>query len=432
MISNRLQHPPLNSVPGPNDITRVELPNGIIVLTRPNFNSPSVIINGYLEVGALFNRDDKLGLSDFTASALMRGTAQRDFQTLYDDMESVGAGLGFSGGTHTTGFSGRALVEDLDLLLGILSEALREPAFPKKEVEKLRAQILTGLALREQSTRDRAAMAFDGMLYKGHPYSRPDEGYPETVKSIKQKDLKTFHQKHFGPRGLVVTIVGGIDPDKAVEKVRIALGEWDNPGQPPVPQLPAWTPLEEKNTKRVALPGKSQSDLIIGTAGPPRSSPDFVAAGVGNSILGQFGFMGRIGEAVREKAGLAYYASSGLSGSLGPGPWSVSAGVNPQNEEKAIELIVIELHRFATELVEEEELSDTQANFIGRVPLSLESNAGVAASLLHMEKHNLGLDYFRRYPDLIRAITREDVLSVAAKYLDVDKMAVAIAGPSKE
>lgn len=432
MTANRLQHPPTNSVPGPDDITRVELPNGIIVLTRPNFNSPSVTISGYLEVGALFNRDDKLGLSDFTASALMRGTNQRDFQTLYDDMESVGAGLGFSGGTHTTGFSGRALVEDLDLILGILSEALREPAFPKKEVEKLRAQTLTGLSLREQSTRDQAAMAFDGMVYEGHPYSRPDEGYPETVKSIKQKDLKAFHQKHFGPRGMVVTIVGGIDPDKAVERVGIALGEWENPDQPPVPKLPAWTPLEEKKTKRITLPGKSQSDLIVGTAGPLRSSPDFLAAGVGNSILGQFGMMGRIGEAVREKAGLAYYASSSISGSLGPGPWSVSAGVNPQNEEKAIELIVTELRRFAAELVEEEELSDTQANFIGRMPLSLESNAGVAATLLHMEKHNLGLDYFRRYPDLIRAITREDVLSVAAKYLDVDKMAVAIAGPAKE
>ncbi|TES88767.1 MAG: insulinase family protein [Anaerolineales bacterium] len=362
----------------------------------------------------------------------MRGTSRRYFQELYDDLESVGAGLGFSGGTHTTGFNGKGLVEDLDLLLGILSEALSQPSFPKREVEKLRAQILTGLDLREQSTKDRAAMAFDEMVYAGHPYKRPDEGYPETVLSIRLKDLKAFHKKHYGPRGMVVTVVGGIDPDKAVDKVRAALGEWENDDQPPVPELPAWKPLEEKKTRRVEVSGKIQSDVVIGTAGPIRSAPEYLAAAVGNNILGQFGMMGRIGEAVRQKEGLAYYAYSSLSGSQGPGPWSVSAGVNPKNEEKAIELILTEVSRFITELVEEEELSDTQTNFIGRMPLSMESNAGVAASLLHMEKHNLGMDYFQRFPDLVRGITREDVLAAAANYLDPEHLAEAIAGPPKE
>jgi zinc protease len=150
---------------------------------------------------------------------------------------------------------------------------------------------------------------------------------------------------------------------------------------------------------------------------------------MGNSILGQFGMMGRIGESIREQAGLAYYAYSSLSSSIGPGPWAVSAGVNPKNEEKAIDLIKKELKRFVTELVDEEELKDNQANFIGRIPLSLESNIGVASSLIHIEKHQLGLDYYIRYPDVIRAITREKILSAAKKYLDPDKMVTAIAGP---
>ena len=150
-----------NAIPGPDDVTRVELPNGIVVLARANFNSPSVTVSGALNVGALFDPEDKLGLSDFTASTLMRGAKSRDFGQIYEDLEVVGAGLHFNGGTHTTGFNGQALVEDLDLLLDILAEALRFPTFPKKHIEKQRARILTGLDLRAQSTYDQAALAFD-------------------------------------------------------------------------------------------------------------------------------------------------------------------------------------------------------------------------------------------------------------------------------
>jgi zinc protease len=432
MRQEKTQHSKMNSIPGPDDITRVELPNGITILTRPNFNSASVVVAGYVQVGALFDEDKKLGLADFTASALMQGTEQRSFIQLYEDLENVGASLGFSGGTHTTGFSGMALAEDLDLLLGILAEALRYPVFPKKEIKKIRYQILAGLALRQQDTRDRAAMAFDEMVYKGHPYSRPDEGHPKTVLRIGLKDLISFHKKHYGPRGMVVAIVGGIDPREAVDKVRAVLGDWENPQQPPVPELPPLKPLTESLSQRVVIAGKSQSDLVVGAAGPPRSDPDYLAAAVGDDIFGQFGLMGRVGKAVREEAGLAYYAHSSLNGGLGPGSWAVSAGVDPKNEEKAIELIKAEMQRFASEPVEEDELSDTQANFIGRLPLSLETNAGVAGTLLYIEKHGLGLDYLQRYPERIGAIRREDVLAAAARFLEIQRVAVAIAGPPKE
>ncbi len=164
------------SLPGPEDITRTELTNGIIVLARPNFNSPSVVVSGYLAVGNLFDPDEKLGLAGFTASALMRGTARRDFQEIYDALESVGASLGFNGGTHTTGFGGRSLVEDLDLLLEILDETLRQPTFPVEQMERLRAQILTGLAIQAQDTGEMASLTFDKVVYANHPYSRPEDG----------------------------------------------------------------------------------------------------------------------------------------------------------------------------------------------------------------------------------------------------------------
>jgi zinc protease len=422
---------PLSSIPGADDITRVELKNGIVVLARENPNSQAVTLRGYLPAGSLFDPDEKLGLADFVASALMRGTAKREFQAIYDSLESVGASFGFSGGTHTAGFGGRSLAEDLPLLLDLLNEGLRFPKFPKTQIEKLRAQLLTGLAMRAQDTRDMASLIFDELVYRDHPYARAEEGHPQTVGAITPDDLVNFHKKIYGPRGMVVAVVGGIEAEKAVAEVRATLEDWQNPDQPAEIQLPEWKPLEARVTKRHPIPGKSQSDLIIGTAGPARSEPDYMAANLGNNILGHFGLMGRVGDVVREQAGLAYYAYSSLGGGTGPGPWAVAAGVNPSNEEKAADLIFKELARFTDELVSEEELSDSQSNFIGSMPLSLETNGGVAEALLNVERHELGLDYYRHFPDEIKAITREQIRGVAARYLLNDKMAVSIAGPNR-
>lgn len=417
-----------NSLPGPDDITRDILPNGITVLARTNFNSPSVVIGGYLPCGSLFDTDDKLGLADFTAGGLLRGSEKRDFQKIFDELESAGASLSFSAGGHTAGFSGRCLAEDLPLLLELLADALRRPIFPKEQVERLRAQSLTGLSIRGQDTAGMASLTFDQIVFEGHPYARPDDGWPETIKAIKRNDLADFHQTHYGPRGLVLAIVGSVDPKTIAIQVSKELGDWTNSSQPEIPALPALKPLKKIVTRKVKIPGKSQSDLVIGTSGPRRKDPEFMPASLGNSVLGQFGMAGRIGEVVREKSGLAYYASSSLSAGIGPGSWDVSAGVNPANVQKARDLICKEIERFVEKGVTIQELSDSQSNFVGRLPLSLESNAGVVSALLNIERFDLGLDYYRRYPNLVQSVTPEEVLSAAKKYLHPDKLAVAIAG----
>ena len=419
----------VHGLPGPADITRKKLDNGIVLLARPNFNSPSVVISGYLTAGGLLDPDDKLGSADFAASGLMRGTARHNFQEIYNTLETVGASLGFSGGTHTTGFSGRALAEDLDMLLELLGECLREPTFPVEQIERLRALLLTGLAIRAQDTEQMASLTFNKIIYRGHPYSRPEDGYPETITAIQIDDLTAFHRSHFGPQGMVIAVVGAVEPEMAVEKVTQLLGNWVNPGQVTPPDLPPVTQLQAITHESVIIPGKSQTDVLLGTPGPVRKDPGFIAAALGNNILGQFGMFGRIGAVVREREGLAYYAYSSLNGGIGPGPWSVSAGVNPKSVDKAINLIQSEIARFTSELVTEEELEDSKANFIGRLPLSLETNAGVAGALLNLEHFDLGLDYYLGYKDMITAITREDILEVARKYLQLDRLGIAVAGP---
>jgi zinc protease len=417
------------SLPGPEDIYRATLSNGITVLARSSFSSPSISMGGYLPAGSIFESDDKLGLADFVSSCLMRGTQTRTFDAIYNELESVGASLGFDSNVHNVNFGGRSLVEDFPLLLTLLSESLRTPSFPKKEVENLRVRMLTGLALREQDTSDMAALGFDRMLFEGHPYSRPSDGYVETVQAITRKDMRDFHRRYFGPKGMVIAIVGAIEPRKAAEAAEEILGGWQVPGQAAPPPLPKHKPVKRTVRRHHPVPGKSQSDLVIGMIGPGRNDPAYFPASLGNSILGQFGMMGRIGDVVREKSGLAYYASSSLHSGMGPGSWEVSAGVNPANLDRTVDLIQMELRRFVKKGVTKEELAENQANYIGRLPLSMESNSGVAGALLNIERFGLGLDYYQRYEAMVRGVTRADVLETARKYIDPDRLVISTAGP---
>ncbi len=419
----------LHALPGADDIYRRVLSNGITVLSRPNFNSAAVTLSGYFSAGALAEPEDKLGLADFVASALMRGTEKHSFDQIYNQLESAGASFGYDSGTHTTSFGGRSLAEDLPLLLKLFSETMRMPTFPSADVERLRAQLLTGLALRAQDTSDMADMTFDQIMYAGHPYSLPGDGWPETIRAITREDLFDFHHSYYGPRGLVIAVVGGIDPEQAADIVERVLGNWKVPDQKEMPMLPPHKPITKTVQRHYRISGKSQSDVVIGTVGLYRKSPEYVAASLGNSVLGQFGMMGRIGDVVRERSGLAYYAYSSLSAGVGPGAWTVSAGVNPVNVKKTIDLVRKELTRFVTKGVTSAELADSQANFIGRLPLSLESNGGVANAILNVERYNLGFDYYREYANMIQRVTPLDVLQAARKYIDPERLGISFAGP---
>lgn len=421
-----------HSIPGPEDISRAVLPNGIIVLCRSNFNSASVVVSGYINAGSEFDPLDKLGLAHFTSRCLMRGTSTSSFQELYDRLESAGASFGHGASVHTTSFSGRSLAEDLPLLFSTMAESLLEPVFPQDQFKRLKSQLVTSLAIRAESTQDMAAIEFDALLFPGHPYGRPEDGFTETIEAISRQDLVDFHHAYYNPAGMTIAVVGAVQPQDVLALVEKHFGGWVKPSPAEKPQHAEIRPVSEGMVKRVKLAGKSQSDLVMGCLGPARNAPEYLAASLGNSILGQFGLMGRIGDSVREKAGLAYYASTSLNAWREGGSWEVSAGVNPVNVDRAVKLITGELKRFTSELVTQEELEDNQNNYIGRMPLSLESNGGVANSILNLERFELGLDYPQRYPALIRAITREQILEAAMLHIDPQNLVIVSAGPDGE
>jgi zinc protease len=287
------------------------------------------------------------------------------------------------------------------------------------------------LTIRAQDTGEMSSLVFDRLLYAGHPYGRPEDGYIETINAITRDDLMAFHTRHFGPRGAVVVITGPVEPTRGLDLLEKALGDWQNPAQSEDPRLPRLKQLKQGFRQHTNIAGKSQLDLVMGTHGPSRLSKDYYAAAVGNNILGQFGMMGRIGESVREKSGLAYYAYSSLSAGVGPGSWEFVAGVNPDNLEKTIRLITSEIRRFISRPVTISELSDVKANLIGRLPLAFESNAGMASALINLERYRLGLDYYQRYEGIINAVSRENILAVARKYLKPDRLIVSTAGTLK-
>jgi zinc protease len=420
-------------LPGPDDITRRELSNGIVVLVRENHSAQSVVITGSINAGSIFEPDETLGLAAFTASSLMRGTEKRDFATIHELLESSGASLGISSGVHTVGFSGKSLAEDLPMLLELLADALRCPSFPERQIERLRGEIITSLKAHEQDTHYMAGRLFRELAYPvGHPYYRASEGRIDTISAITREQLWAYQQQVFGPKGMVLVIVGAIDTEAAFQLVQEQFGDWMSDTQPDGQSLPLIEPLDSIRSQTLVMPGKSQVDLVLGIAGPSRYAEDWEAASLGNSILGVFGMYGRIGAEVREKRGMAYYSFSRIDGGPGPGAWRVVAGVNPVNVQAALLAIRGEIDRITSELVTDDELADNKANFIGRLPLTLESNEGVAGTILAIERYNLGLDYLWHYADRVNAITAEAVLSAARHYLSPTAYALSIAGPEIE
>ncbi len=418
---------------GPETMRHFRLSNGIHLVVQENHAAASVVLRGYLWAGSVSDPAEKLGLAAFTAASLMRGTETRSFAEINETLESVAAAAYIAGGRHLTSFGGKSLAEDLDLLVDVLADALLHPAFPDTQIEQVRGQLITGLKELEDDTRGVAGRAFRRLLYgEHHPYGTPGSGTLETVPNIGRQDLIDFYGVYYRPRSSAIVVVGDVEAEKIRAVLEAKLGKWlpDSNFEPE--PLPAVEPLTETRRYRRLMDNKTQTDLVLGTLGPSRRDADYHPAWIGNVILGQLGLMGRLGQNVRDRQGLAYYAYSGLEGKLGPGPWSIVAGVSPDKIDQAIASILDEVRRMRDEPVADEELEDSRDFLIGSLPLRLETNEGIAANLLNIILFDLGDDYIIRYPDIVRSVTKADIQAAAIKYLNPDVYALSIAGPDKE
>ena len=272
-----------------------------------------------------------------------------------------------------------------------------------------------------------AFLTFRRLIYGDHPYARSVTGEIETVKRITLPDVKAFYENHVGAAGGQLVIVGDVNPEAIITTIERLLEDWEGHVQP-VP-LPPVRALSAPSQKHVDIPDKRQSDIVLGWLGIPRKHPDWTPLVVANVLWGRFGMGGRIGERVRERQGLAYYAYGNVDGNFGPGTWNATAGVAPEHVSLAVESILDEARRLREELVSEQELEDTKSFIIGSTPIRLETSEGIAAAIADMAWYDLGLDYLLKLEERVRGVTREDVQHMAQKYMKLNAYALAVAGP---
>jgi len=408
--------------------TRLE--NGLRVMTldRPAADPDGPVVVRLRIPGGGALDGDHPGVARFTAEMLTRGSNGRSMDELAEELDGLGASITAGAGRENTDLSLTAMREDADRVMGLLSAALLSPDFPEDQLEIVRAQILSGLRQAQQDTRGEAEQALRRMLFpEGHPYRERVSGNEDSVAAIARDDLVSFAERAYRPSAAVVAVAGGLSHDEAVDLVRRHLGHWS--GETPPMEIPEPAALSASDRVTKQLPGKSQADIAIGAIALPRLNPDFHALNVANFILGRLGLMGRLGESVREKQGLAYYAFSGLEVGLGTGFWSARAGVNPENVDRAIETILSELRTYLQDGPTADEFNDAIGNLTGSLPMGLETVGSIASIVADIGFFGLGLDYLQRYRATMRSLTPEQLVETMRRYVNPDALAIAAVEP---
>jgi zinc protease len=413
--------------------TRTVLDNGAIVIVQETRMTPAVTITLTAQAGGAGEPVDKPGVGFLTGRVLDRGTTRRTADVIAEELDDHGVSLRVVSARHTLAVTCTCLAEDFDAMLAMVVDVMRNPAFPEAEFVKRQAECVSALRQDEDNPAVRAVETMFELLYGPlHPYGRRAKGTLESVARITRDDLAAHHHAHVAPSRLSLVIAGDVTAGRATDRAAAELAGWSSAipaDEPPLPLTP-W--LDQRRQVRIDVPGKSQSDIAYGFVTIRRADRRYYAYSLMNNVLGQFGLGGRLGDNIRERQGMAYYAYSAIDPSRGEGPLFIRAGVDPANVERALAAIDHEIRTLGREGPTAAELAQSQQYMIGSIPRSLETNAGIASFLATSEQFGLGLDYDRRLPEHLRAVTLDEVAEAARELLDPDKAAVAIAGPAAD
>ena len=409
---------------------RRRLDSGATVVARRHTMTPAVTFMLSFDAGSAFDPPHAPGLAAFTARMIDRGTPELTADRIAEEIERRGAAVDVTSNRQCLAFTATCLVDDFDDLLGLVTAMARTPAFPADQIELRRHETLTRLAQDAENTGARAAASVFERLYgAAHPYAHAPRGTHESIERLSRADLEAFHRDRIRPSRLAVAVVGDLDEEAACDRVARALADWSDVPAGTREMLPAPAPPEVRDVAAIDVPGKAQSDIAYALLGPGRLDAGYYAFWVMNTVLGQYGMGGRLGENIRERQGMAYYASSSYDAHRIPGPLLVRAGVDPSNVERALAAIDLEVGRIAAEGVTAEERDNAVRYLSGSIPRMLETNAGTAQFLISAEQFDLGDDYDRQLPGLLAAVARDDA-SAAAAALDTSRAVIAVAGPA--
>ncbi len=409
----------------PPAIVEQRLANGLRVLLVERHQLPIVAFQIVVDRGA-----DQLtpGAGAFLGAMLTQGTKTRSALEISDALGKLGAQYGAWGGLDSIGVNAKVLAQSFPEALAVLADCMRNPAFAKEEVERERSKRITAIAQQKDSPQTLLRNAVSEVLYPDtHPYHAPLLGNEAAVQKLTAEDLAGFHKKLVQPEDLTVAIAGDITKDAALAEVDKVFGDWKGK---PEDAVEIKEPKETAGPARVVLidrPGATQSHLAATLVGVPRSSKDFHALMVMNTILGGQ-FSSRLNLNLREKHAYTYGAGSSFDMRHGAGPFTAGGAIVREKTEPAAEEILAEIRRMQDALVSDEELADAKTNLIRRLPASFETVSDVAGSIAYLAVYGLPLDEFSKRSEAYRAVTRDDVQRVAKLYLRPERLRLVIVG----
>ncbi len=403
-----------------------QLPNGLTLILSTRKGLPVVSANLVLRTGSDANPANAPGLANFTAAMLDEGTATRNALQIADEVAQIGASLGTNSTMDASMVTTRSLKKNFGAALDLAADVTLHPSFPADEIERQRVNRIGQLAQQRENANALAAKIVAGVLYgPGHPYAYTELGTEESVKGMTREAMVEFWKQNFVPNNAALVVAGDITMQELRPLVEKSFGSWQR-GMPVRPAL--GNPVT--GTARVVIvdrPGAPQTQLRIATIGAARSSPDFRALQVMNAALGGL-FSSRINMNLREAHGYTYGANSQFVFRKAPGPFQVAAGIRTDVTAPAVTEVLKEIRGMIDTPMGAEELKRAKDFLANSLPGAFETSGDAAASFSNVYIYDLGLDYFSHYAESVNAITAEQTLAAAKKYLIPDQLIVIAVG----
>lgn len=410
---------------------RSRLSGGLALVTVHLPGRPLVSASLYLPNGAVDEPADEGGATVLTARALTEGTLHRDAVALTEAAERLGASLRAEAGWDATVVGVDVPAERLVPALDLLAELVREPAFPEREVERLRDQRLNDLLQAKVDPARRAEEAFIETIYAaGTPYARVAGGRRETVETLDADILRRAYGRRGDPDRAVLIIGGDLADLDVAGLVEPLFGDLAVPGagSGASAALPVVEDgLDRTRVRLVHRPGAVQSELRVGHLGLPRRSPVYHAVTVMAMILGGL-FNSRLNMKLREEKGYTYGAGAGFDFRRFAGPFSARAAVNTDATIPALADLLAELRRIRETTPSDAEMRAARDYLVGVFPLRFETPGPIVAALGGLVTFGLPADELDRYRPAIDAVTAADVLAAARSHLHVERLAVIVVG----
>jgi len=425
--------PPAPKAPAPVPLPAIQelkLSNGLRVFVIKNDGMPVVSMQLAIKAGRMHEPRARLGVAEFTADMLVKGTKKRDALALAKAIDFVGGTIGVDATYEATLLSCSVLARNAKTCFELLPEMITQPSFPEGELAKVRDQ---RLALVRQRLDDAGALAtahVQNLLWGNHHVRGWIES-ERTVAAIKRDDLVAWHKAWFVPTNAMLVVSGDIDPKKIKADLERSFGRWK---KGPVAPAPTYKEpgLSGSRIRLVDKPGQTQTHIRVAQFGIAHDDPRFFDTLVWNYALGGGGFSSRLMKVVRVEGGKTYGASSTFDRNMDKGSFVAATFTRNAEAVATTKLLLDEIARMAKSGPTDQEVASAIAHLAGSYGLRFQSAGDVGAALIGAELHGFGREYLANYPVAVGAVDAESAKRAAAEVLDPSAYVVVMVGDAKD